>query len=225
MTSEQKHWQERPYLQNDQTDLLKHYLDGPDDLHNLLDIAYELQFRKCIAGEKKAEVLDKLIDTYEHRIKILDILLQTFLKVESNRHNKPDDDIFDTAIKKSRHASHSLSNLSWRKLGLLKASGYTVGLSSNVPAEMRKQILNHIFLIDDLSDIDDREYAAEWGHPKTGTRLKKLADSIASFAKNSKRKNNPSLNTAIQEWDNDLSHLKRTFYDRWGDFPWPNVKV
>ena len=31
------------------------------------------------------------------------------------------------------------------------------------------------------------------------------------------------MTQAVSEWEEDLDYLKETFYDRWGDFPWPDA--
>ena len=103
-------------------------------------------------------------------------------------------------------------------------SGYHVGATRGRPEKQRRRILNSIFLKDDLSDVDDRTYSALWGPPMTSKRLQKLAESIAAFARTAKRSPN-DLGQAIEEWEGDLEYLKATFYDRWGDFPWPGVEV
>jgi hypothetical protein len=136
---------------------------------------------------------------------------------------KPDIN-FDPEIKNARRRNRR--DRPWREIGILKSSGYTVGVNSDISEEKRRLILNHLFLFDDLSDIDDLEYVAEWGLPKSGERLKKMADSISSFIKNCKRKHDPSYDIAIREWENDLSYIKTTFYDAWySEFPWPDIEV
>jgi len=64
---------------------------------------------------------------------------------------------------------------------------------------------------------------AEWGSPRSAKRLQKLANVIAANVKNNKRKNNPSYRKAIREWENDLGHLKKAYYDGVYDFGWPNT--
>ena len=33
------------------------------------------------------------------------------------------------------------------------------------------------------------------------------------------------MTQAVSEWEEDLDYLKETFYDRWGDFPWPDRRL
>ena len=59
----------------------------------------------------------------------------------------------------------------------------------------------------------------------TSARLqKKLAESIAAFTRTAKRSPN-DLDQAVREWEDDLNYLKTTLYDRWREFPWPNMDV
>ncbi|MFO7955549.1 MAG: hypothetical protein R6X33_00410 [Candidatus Brocadiia bacterium] len=75
---------------------------------------------------------------------------------------------------------------------------------------------------DNLSNVQDEEYRQEWGKPKTGRRLKKIVQSIAAFCTNV-AKNPFDTSSAEKAWKQDLAYMKRMFYDRWGDFPWPDV--
>lgn len=106
----------------------------------------------------------------------------------------------------------------------MRMSGYRVGKVRGVARSHRRRILNYIFLRDDLRDVDDPEYAASWGHPKSSGRLQKLAETIAAFARTAKRRAT-DMSRAISEWEEDLEYLKTTFYDDWGGFPWPRIRV
>jgi hypothetical protein len=91
---------------------------------------------------------------------------------------------------------------------------------NGLPESQRRQILDTIF-IHSLSFVNDTNYLREWGEPKTKERLKKLADCIAAFTRNAKRRNADSYSKAIQDWEADLAYLKRTYYD--GHFQWPRT--
>ena len=65
----------------------------------------------------------------------------------------------------------------------------------------------------------------EWNAPKTPWRLKKIANCLATFAKNAKRRSNSdSFRQAIEDWEDDLAWLKRNFYTGIYDskFVWPD---
>jgi hypothetical protein len=71
--------------------------------------------------------------------------------------------------------------------------------------------------------MDNREYLNEWGEPKTARRLQKLAESIAAFTRNAKRRNEKNFSKAIQDWEADLAYLKKTYYDNRFSFRWPRT--
>lgn len=133
----------------------------------------------------------------------------------------PSTDIY----KLRRSILRGLEEVDWKNQGLLALSGYRVGRTKGEPRDRRRRILNFLFLKDDLRDVSDAEYAAEWGHPMSSTRLRKLAESLAAFTRNAKRRNDANMEQAIEEWEEDLDYLRKTFYERWGDFPWPTVAV
>jgi hypothetical protein len=51
------------------------------------------------------------------------------------------------------------------------------------------------------------------GKPKTGARLKKLADCLASFTRNEKRNYTEDYSVSIFEREADLRYLKREYYN------------
>jgi|688.fasta_scaffold294687_2 hypothetical protein len=105
--------------------------------------------------------------------------------------------------------------------GLLRNYGYKVGIHGLNQSE-RLEILNSIFLRP-LTLMDNREYLNEWGEPKTARRLQKLAESIAAFTRNAKRRNEKNFSKAIQDWEADLAYLKKTYYDNRFSFRWPRT--
>ncbi|USI79081.1 hypothetical protein [Sphingopyxis sp. USTB-05] len=107
-----------------------------------------------------------------------------------------------------------------REIGMLSYLGYHVGLGSQLTGSQRTRLLGQIFTMR-LPPLNGLDYMRDWGAPRTGPRLRKIAENIASFAKNAKGKNHPSMDTAISHWEDDLKHLRRHFYDRRFDFQWP----
>ncbi len=163
----------------------------------LKDLDYELGFR----SRKKASVLRKKI------AKKLDHL------------NSPE---FKWPTTDAGESSQPLSDDSFRyEEGVLKTYGYKVGMHGIRRAE-RIDILNSVFLYS-LVPIKDSSYEKEWGEPKTAQRLKKIADSIAAFTRNAKRRNRENFSQAIQDWESDLAYLKRRYYDDTFSFTWPRT--
>ena len=108
--------------------------------------------------------------------------------------------------------------------GVLSFLGYRVGVNSKLTAETRRRILAYA-LLGPLPQVNDRHYMREWGRPKTSARLRKLANVLAAFARNARRRNSPSWQQAIEEWEQDLAFLKRRYYDRRNfDWKWPQTK-
>jgi len=87
----------------------------------------------------------------------------------------------------------------WYKDGLLSYVGYRVGKTHGLEEVKRQQILDYI-LFNELPRVVSLEYMQEWGTPRSAKRLKKMAESIASFARNAKRRNYDGLSYAIDDW-------------------------
>lgn len=183
-----------------------------DDFWQLGVLAYELQFREKIEEEQRAAVVERLVE--------LGVQLGKTLSDEPG-FEFPSTDI----VQNRRLAVEGLGEVDWRQYGLLSLSGYRVGITNGRKDVDRRRILNWLFLEDDLRDIGDEKYAVQWGEPKTSSRLEKLANTIAAFVRNAKRRDDNNMEVAIQEWTEDLNYLRARFYERWGDFPWPNVAV
>ena len=74
-----------------------------------------------------------------------------------------------------------------------------------------------------LPPIESPEYMASWGKPATSPRLKKMADSLASFTRSAKRRTSADMSTAIAERESDLRMLYDELYVRKFGFGWPVV--
>lgn len=108
----------------------------------------------------------------------------------------------------------------WQEIGMLAYLGYHVGLSSTLTSAQRMRLLGHVFVMR-LPPLNGIAYMRQWGAPDTGTRLRKIAEGLASFARNAKRRRNPNLAEAIRQWEDDLEGLRRAHYVGRFDFPWP----
>ena len=110
----------------------------------------------------------------------------------------------------------------WQEIGMLGYLGYHVGTTSQLTAAQRTRLLGHVFLMR-LPPLNGIAYMRGWGSPDTGPRLRKIADALASFARNAKRRHKPNMAEAIRQWEADLSYLRRTHYAGRFDFAWPAV--
>ncbi|OCH02945.1 hypothetical protein [Aliivibrio fischeri] len=117
-------------------------------------------------------------------------------------------------------SSGNIPEVDWPQVGMLKGVGYSVG-AKGLPTTERRELLSNV-MSQQLPYVTSYAYRREWGEPNTTARLKKLANTIASFAKNSKRSpNNTSI--AISEWEDDLKWLKENYYkNRKYSWSWPS---
>ena len=64
--------------------------------------------------------------------------------------------------------------------------GYQVGCNG-ISAARRRDVLDYVYK-QSIPKVNSPEYMAEWGEPRSGKRLKKLADSLAAFARAARRR-------------------------------------
>lgn len=110
----------------------------------------------------------------------------------------------------------------WPEVGFLRHLGYRVG-KQGVATSERRRLLNKAYTIDAYNEIP-KSYADDWGEPRSGKRLSKMANSIAAFCKLQKRKDRPSWK-AIDDWESDLEWLYRNYYAGRYNFQWPSTEV
>jgi hypothetical protein len=107
--------------------------------------------------------------------------------------------------------------------GVLSFMGYGVGHASQLTQTRRRRILDYVYR-GALPQVNDRLYMQEWGKPGTSKRLRKLANALAAFARNARRKHKQNWGLAIGRWENDLTYLKERYYDRRArDWAWPQT--
>lgn len=107
------------------------------------------------------------------------------------------------------------------KIGLLKHMGYKVG-ERGLPTNKRRTILSKVFKFE-LPKVDlPVWYIEQWGEPNSGQRLKKMADSLATFRRREKKLNHLK---AASDYETDLEWLHRKFYKGRFRFLWPDVYV
>ncbi|MCB1021792.1 MAG: hypothetical protein KDC27_17805 [Acidobacteria bacterium] len=105
--------------------------------------------------------------------------------------------------------------------GVLGYLGYRVGMSG-IPQGQRSDLLDHVYG-NTLPPVNSREYMEQWGEPSTAMRLRKMAESLAAFARNAKRRNPRAMAAAIQDWEDDLRYLKKSYYTGRYAFLWPET--
>jgi hypothetical protein len=108
------------------------------------------------------------------------------------------------------------------KEGPLHVMGYHVG-NTGAPQTQRREVLARAFA-ERLPIVGPWEYMVEWGDPSSGERLKKMADSIATFCRNMKRQGD-AFRQAVADWESDLEWLKANYYHGHFRFQWPETAV
>lgn len=112
----------------------------------------------------------------------------------------------------------------WLKEGMLQILGYKVGRTAGVNTEARHQILHQVFS-GSLPPAFPRSYVQQWSVPNSAARLKKMAETIAAFVRNAKRRHDQKMVIAIEEWEEDLKFLYDNFYVGKFRFGWPSSNV
>ena len=187
----------RPHINRSTNELKQISSSNWDNLDILEALSHELSFR----SRKKAETLHGRISE-----RLAD------LKCSS----------FSWPTTTVATGSQNLSGKAFRHdEGLLRHYGYKVGING-LNQDERIKILNFVF-VQSYLPLEDRTYVSEWGEAQTSKRLKKLADSIAAFTRNAKRRSNPNFEQAIRDWEADLAYLKRNYYDNRFSFRWPKT--
>jgi hypothetical protein len=128
-----------------------------------------------------------------------------------------------TEAEPSWHGLSDLDSSEWPKIGVMKRMGYSVAAKESLTPKRRSEILDYIFQASRLPFVQSYEHMMEWGQAKSVARLKKMANSIASFGRNMRRQKNYN---ALFNYDTDLDYLKETYYDPFFDdegFFWPTT--
>lgn len=114
-----------------------------------------------------------------------------------------------------------LTGYGWMETGLLMHFGYSVAEVAGLSKQRRREILRHVFSVAIPSGTPG-SYASQWGGASSAARLKKMANSLAAFARNAKRRS-PVPRAAILRWEEDLDYLYQQFYVGHFKFDWPTT--
>jgi hypothetical protein len=122
-------------------------------------------------------------------------------------------------------SSNDFGNGYWEEISPLKMFGYTVGKTNGWPVTKRRRFLND-FMGYELPETVEKIYGKKYGDPSSVERLKAVANLISSLIVAAKRRNGSSMRYAIQDWTDDLNHLKITFYEDQSlkFYPWPSIE-
>lgn len=195
-----------------------------------------------IARESRASIrdLEEIIQEFAQRKK--DYLLPMYIEVGELLQKTIDEDripepvdgeptdptgpksgYFDWPSTDAPGSKSGFSGIHWYyKEGLLSFVGYRVG-RNGIEKEVRQRILDCVFH-NDLPQVDSDEYMRHWSEPRSAARLKKMAESLAAFTRNAKRKSLCDYRDAVADWEIDLDYLFRTYYRGHFGFAWPDVQ-
>ena len=101
---------------------------------------------------------------------------------------------------------------------------YRVGRTNGEAAPTRHAILGRVFE-GALPPVFPVDYMASWGKPATVQRLQKMAESLAAFTRNAKRRHDERMDDAIKHWEADLQFLYDKYYVGRFHFGWPDTHV
>jgi hypothetical protein len=124
-----------------------------------------------------------------------------------------------------RTGSGGFAGAQLREYSALKMFGYTVGKTDGWPQRHRQAFLRD-FMTMPLPPIVKATFGNEYGAPMTITRLRKVANVIATNATNFYRNDPTRFAVAIANWEEDLDFLYREFYigKRLAFDPWPSTR-
>jgi len=191
--------QERPYIQLSFDELRGMANAQWSNVQVLEKIHHELKFR----SRKKSQALCECIAQRLTQLQSISVFPKTTVTTDSQ--NPLPSKVFTG------------------ETGLLRQYGYRVG-ANGLPEHQRRQILDRVFL-EPFPFVNDTALLRKWGEPNTSQRLKKIANCIAAFTRNAKRNKTSDYSEAIQDWEADLTYLKRTYYDGRFDFRWSQTGI
>lgn len=115
----------------------------------------------------------------------------------------------------------SLSEDGWRRVGFLGYLGYSVGATSELSITARHRLLALAFRVE-VPTVFPSDYRSAWGPTTSCKRLQKIANSIATFARNAKLAGGKPM--AVSDWESDLKHLKKKYFLPYRcAFKWPTL--
>jgi len=110
----------------------------------------------------------------------------------------------------------------WLEEGLLSHMGYHVGNTHGVCTTKRRLILKEVFG-GAVPPVFPKSYLDSWGDAGSAGRLKKMAETVAAFIRNAKRRRNAALAAAIDQWADDMEFLYHDIYVGKFHFAWPKT--
>lgn len=157
-----------------------------------------------------------------HRLELYERLVRS-IEIEWKRRSNlrhVTDEYFDWPTTDAKRGKGAIDDLSWVEKGVLGYLGYNVGEKSTLTVAHRHAILRRVFHMH-LPPIESPAYMADWAERQSAARLKKMANSLASFARQAKRQSSRDMSDAIASWERDLKMLHEEYYVGKFGFGWP----
>lgn len=216
-TTRHAKWEERDYATATSEQLVEHARTHWHDADVLCQV--NIQFMSQRHPDSWSHLANEV-----HQI---EMQLTVLIKGPS-RTRKPDDSNVDAVVEWPHEAMAPQAvalagdQFTYSK-GLLSYMGYRVGKDATLTPERRHRILDYV-IGGALPQVNDRQYMRTWGRPRSAARLRKLANVLATFARNARRKQGKNYSQAIAEWEADLAYLKKRHYSRRSrDWKWPKT--
>lgn len=134
---------------------------------------------------------------------------------------RPEDTVyFDWPSTDARNGVGGLGEIGWVSEGVLRYLGYSVSKATGLTINSRQSLLRRIFHMM-VPPFEKPSYIREWGEPETSARLRKMAESIASFVRLAKAQSRSDKSLSIEAWEADLAMLRNEFYIGKFGFGWP----
>lgn len=133
-------------------------------------------------------------------------------------------EFFEWPSTKAWIGSGNFDTSGFSKDGALRLFGYSVSAEFDLSDRDRREILDLVFNVS-VPPVTEWYQVAEWGEPGTVQRLKKMANCLASFARNGSRRRDHRMTQPVLKWCRDLEYLKIKYYDGKFGFGWPNTTI
>lgn len=104
--------------------------------------------------------------------------------------------------------------------GVLSTFGYSVNQEDNLDEATRLRLLDEIFHVN-LPPVFYPQTLTDWDDPASAGRLRKMANCLAAFSRNAKRRIHRDLSLAVEKWETDLRYLRHRYYIEHFGFDWP----
>jgi hypothetical protein len=197
------------------------------EIAELIATIQRASFGKLISEWKKHVGFAGYIQETGRRVERLETYLSLIKAIENEwgRRSKlafNNDEYFDWPSTHAARSNRGVAMVDWASEGYLAYLGYHVGERSDLTRTQRWAILRRVFEMI-LPPLETPDYVRSWGAPASAVRLKKMADSLASFARSAKRRSGASFALAISQWEADLAMLHDEFYVAKFGFGWPRI--